>query len=96
MNPVKTMETKSLLEHPQLIETPLGALTPKLEVQPFFCSIEPCSTISERSVHLNTSYCLGTRKILLFGPFWPLIPTCFGQFTPKSIPIFPLLYGALW
>lgn len=33
--------------------------------QPSLCGIAPCSTIEERSIHLNTNYCLETGKQML-------------------------------
>ena len=41
--------------------------------QSFLSGNEPCSTILERSIHLNTRYCLETRNMLISGPFFLII-----------------------
>ena len=63
----------------------LWSNNPKIQSQPCVCSMAPCSTISERTIHL--------LKQVIFWKlekcwFLPLIPTCLGQLTPNSIPTF--------
>ena len=87
--------SKNWKPSPQFFKPPWSK-SPITQTQFFLCSMEPCSTISERYIYLNTSYCLETRKMPVFCPFWPLTPTYFGQLTPNLIPNFPLWYGTLW
>ena len=71
MNPLKKLD-------PQFLDPPCSS-NHQTQSQAFFCSMRPCSTILERSIHLNTSYCLETRKMFVFGP-----NSCmFGPITPK-------------
>ena len=48
-----------------------------------------CSTISERSIHLNTSYYLETRYMLVFGPFLAPSSCMNGAITHKINPTLP-------
>ena len=70
---------------------PLWSNYPHTWSLPFLCSMDSCSTISERSIHLNTSYYLETRYMLLFAP-----KSCMnGAITPKLKPSIPFVIWKL-
>ena len=73
---------------PQTFNLP-WSINPHTESQPLLCSMEPCNTISERSILLNTSYCLETRKMLVFLPFFALNSYIFGSINQKLNPSLP-------
>ena len=83
---------KKIVNTPTAYWNPPWSNNPKTRSQPFLWSMELCSTISERSIHLNTSYCLETRTMLVLGPFWAPYFKTIGTIILNINSNFPLWY----
>ena len=69
MNTTYCLETRNMPLLPHVWDN-----IPQTQSQTALCDMEPYGTMSNRSIHSQTNYCLDATLCLFLVTFWPLIP----------------------